>query len=221
MVWDSAWERIFKARAEWGRYPPEELVRFFARHYFQILDRATVKILDLGCGPGAGPSLFVAREGFSLTGIDGSPTAIVKARAKFSAEGLSGEFQVGNLAALPYDNESFDCVIDIACLQCNTQLEAMAIVSDICRVLKPQGRYFSIASAQGTWGDGTGQRADETTFTDIPAGPFARMGKTRFASKEDILKLHAPFAEVELNYSVRSLDGEEHEVRNWVVACRK
>jgi SAM-dependent methyltransferase len=216
-MWDPVWERVFKERSTWAMYPPEELVRFFAR----VPNRAAVKVLDLGCGPGAGPSWFVAREGFSLTGIDGSTTAIAKARGRFSADGLDAEFQVGDLAALPYDDERFDCAIDIACVQCNTQLEAMAMVSDIHRVLKPQGRYFSIASAQGTWGDGTGQRVDETTFTDIPDGPFARMGKTRFASKEEVLKLHAPFAEIELNYSLRSLDGEGHEVRNWVIACKK
>jgi hypothetical protein len=40
----------------WGKYPPEELVRFFAAHYYEAEPRNAVKVLEIGCGPVAGPS---------------------------------------------------------------------------------------------------------------------------------------------------------------------
>src|SRR5687768_17292543 len=119
MAWDPVWENIFRSR-EWGRYPPEELVRFVARHYYSVPERSAIRILDLGCGPGSGTSWFVAREGYTLSGIDASPTAIAKARERFSKEGLSGDFHVGAADRLPWANGLFDAVIDNACLTCNS-----------------------------------------------------------------------------------------------------
>ena len=64
MSWDPTWEDIFRNR-QWGRYPPEELVRFTARRYFQALDRKAVSMLEIGCGAGAN-IWFLAREGFDV-----------------------------------------------------------------------------------------------------------------------------------------------------------
>jgi len=47
MTWDPVWERIFRSREQWGRYPPEELVRFMARHYYQVADRREVRVLEV------------------------------------------------------------------------------------------------------------------------------------------------------------------------------
>ncbi len=72
--WDPVWEDIYASR-EWGKYPPEELIRFIARTFYAVPDRKAIRILDLGCGSGAA-TWYVAREGFSAFGIDGSPSAI-------------------------------------------------------------------------------------------------------------------------------------------------
>ena len=110
MAWDEVWERIFRER-EWGRYPQEDVVRFVARSFYAAPDHAAVKILEIGCGPGSGTSWFIAREGFSLTGIDASPTAVDKARERFAAEGLRGEFVLGPAERLPFPDASFDAVV--------------------------------------------------------------------------------------------------------------
>src|SRR4051812_45766919 len=101
MTGNLVWERIFRDRESWGRYPPEELIRFVAAHYYSVPRRHDISFLEVGCGPGAGPSWYLAREGFRLTGIDGSPTAIDKSRARFANEGLDGTFDLGDLTALP------------------------------------------------------------------------------------------------------------------------
>ncbi len=62
-----------------AEYPTEELIRFVAGNYCNADPRSAVKFLEIACGPGSGASWYIAREGFSLSGIDGSPTAIERA----------------------------------------------------------------------------------------------------------------------------------------------
>jgi 2-polyprenyl-3-methyl-5-hydroxy-6-metoxy-1,4-benzoquinol methylase len=72
--WDPAWEEIHKSR-KLGKYPPEELVRFVARKYYKVSSREAFRFFDLGCGLGAA-SWYLAREGFTVFGIDGSKSSI-------------------------------------------------------------------------------------------------------------------------------------------------
>src|SRR3989338_11176865 len=95
MSWDKTWEKVFSSK-EWGKYPPEVLVRFVARNYYAAPDRSKIKILDLGCGTGAA-TWYMAREGFSVVGIDGSKTAIKIARRRFKAEKLKADFKNGDI----------------------------------------------------------------------------------------------------------------------------
>jgi ubiquinone/menaquinone biosynthesis C-methylase UbiE len=220
-AWDPVWERIFRERSQWGKYPPEELIRFVARHFNGASDRRSVKVLEVGCGPGAGPSWYLAREGYSFSGIDGSATAIDLARRRFRDEGLQGEFVTGAADALPWSADTFDGVIDIACLQHNSEAAARAIVGEIYRVLKPGGRHFSLATRAGCWGDGAGTRVDATSFRDVTEGPFSNMGVVRFATQDSLQRLYSRFQELEFEYSIRSMDHTRREIANWIVTCRK
>jgi hypothetical protein len=60
MVWDPVWENIFSS-IPWGKYPPEELIRFVARNFYAALQRNRIKLLEMGCGPGAN-LWYMARE---------------------------------------------------------------------------------------------------------------------------------------------------------------
>lgn len=48
------------------------------------------RAVDLGCGEGA-DSVWLARQGWSVTGVDISPTAVARARAAATEAGLSDE----------------------------------------------------------------------------------------------------------------------------------
>src|SRR5438105_645758 len=91
--WDPVWEDIFKSQP-WGRYPGEDLIRFVARNFYKAPSRSSVRILEVGCGPGAN-LWYMAREGFSVFGIDGAPTALELARLRLDREvpGWSGELR--------------------------------------------------------------------------------------------------------------------------------
>lgn len=116
MSWDNIWEEVFNNQ-EWGKYPGEDLIVFVARNFYKT-DRKNIKILEVGCGTGAN-LWYLSKEGFQAYGIDGSKTAIDKAKSYLSAQGLEASLQVGDIIKLPYDDDYFDAVIDNECLYCN------------------------------------------------------------------------------------------------------
>lgn len=217
MSWDPVWEAVFSTRP-WGKYPPEELIRFAARNYYAAPDRAAVKILEIGCGPGAN-IWYLARERFSACGIDGSPTAVEIARGRLAAEGLQADLQTGDIANLSrfYAPESFDAVVDIACLQHNSRENISHILANVKTVLKPGGRMFSMAVASGTYGDQTGKEIEPGTYSDIPVGPLEGKGLTHFFDLEQIHQLFGLFSPLKIEYSVRSLDERQHEYKIWII----
>jgi ubiquinone/menaquinone biosynthesis C-methylase UbiE len=160
------WDKIFATRA-WGRYPPEELVRFIAREFRQREMRCQLSVLEVGCGPGANV-WFLVREGFSVAAIDGSSHAIRSVYQRLTEEGFAGDLphvdlKVGNFASLPWPDENFDAVIDIEALYANTRETIALAVSEIRRVLKPGGKYFGKLFGIETSGTSSGRLIEAGT----------------------------------------------------------
>lgn len=221
MSWDPTWEEVFRSR-DWGKYPPEELIRFVGRHYYSVPDRKTVRILEVGCGEGANV-WFLAREGFDAYGIDGSPTAIAKAERRLQAEGLTARLHVGDIIALNavYPSAWFDAVVDVACLQHNGMRALRKIVDQVWGVLKPGGRVFSMLVAAGSYGDGLGKEVEPRTFVDIREGPLEGKGFCHFVTQREAEGLFADFADVAIEYALRSLNNQQQSYKQWVVQARK
>jgi SAM-dependent methyltransferase len=221
MSWDPVWEQVFRSR-EWGKYPPEELVRFTARNFYRAPDRAQVKILELGCGPGAN-LWYLTREGFDVSGMDAAPTALEKARQRLAAEGLSAKMHLGDIAELDRQlgAETFDAIIDVACLQCNRLAVVESILRQACDRLKPNGRIFSMMVAAGTWGDGLGEQVEPGTYTGVVEGPLFGAGLNHFFTTADVERVFAPFTDVKVEYSIRSFGSEGKIHKAWVIEAAR
>lgn len=73
------------------------------------------KALDLGCGTGS-HSIFLAQQGFTVTGIDISPTAIRLAREKALQAAVKAEFIVQDVTRLDLLHGPYDVALDVGCL---------------------------------------------------------------------------------------------------------
>jgi SAM-dependent methyltransferase len=222
LVWDPVWEEIFRAR-EWGKYPAESLIRFVAQNFYTAVDRAAVHLLEVGCGPGAN-LWYLAREGFSFVGVDGSPTAIDRAARRLDDECAGwrrrGELQVGDIGGLHFADAIFDAVIDCEAIYCNPWDAAQAIYRETARVARPGAKLYSRTFAAGTWGDGTGEAAGHNTWR-CSEGPMAGKGLTRFTELNEIENLVEGWSVTGTEMLTCSVGNRRHEIREWVIEAER
>ncbi len=218
-TWDPIWETTFRSRG-WGKYPPEHLVRFVAREFANVEDRSGVRLLEIGCGPGANV-WFMSREGFSVSGIDGSPTAIRQAHDRLSNEGLKADLRVGDFTQLPWADESSDGVVENASLYSNRVTAIMRAIDEVHRVLRPGAPFLSSFFSDKSWGYGTGELVELDGFIKLQEGPLALGNFCFFLRRERVPEVFHRFAEIEVERVSRTLNGERHLIEQLVITCRK
>ena len=220
MAWDPIWENVFSSQA-WGKYPGEDLIRFVARNFYREPDRARIKLLEVGCGPGAN-LWFMAREGFSVYGVDGSATAVEQARQRLDLEcpGWKGELHCGDMSRLPFADGGFDAVIDNEAIYCNPIDASRVIYGEMARVTRPGNKLYSRTFATGSWGDGTGETAGHNAWV-VAEGPLHGKGYSRFTGRDEIAALVQGFSVTEVALLTRSYEHETRTVREWLIAGTK
>jgi SAM-dependent methyltransferase len=92
------------------------------------------RVLDLGCAAGA-VSHFLSTLGCETVGVDAEPLAIEKARELFP--GL--DFQLANVARLPFDDASFDKAVAADLVEHLDDETFRAMLHETRRVLRPGG----------------------------------------------------------------------------------
>jgi SAM-dependent methyltransferase len=225
MAWDPVWEQIFASQA-WGRYPGEDVIRFAARNFYAAPDRSAVNFLEVGFGIGAN-LWFLAREGFAISGIEGSQQAVTIARERLDSEcptwntsPRKGELVVGDMINLSWPDGTFDAIIDSEAVYCNDFEESCGIYREMYRCAKPGGKLFVRTFATGSWGDGIGTTLGMNRFV-ADDGPLAGKGPSRFTSENELAELLGPWKIQEVSLITRSLDGRRHEIREWIVLAEK
>ena len=181
------WEQKYAAGHQ-QRYPWDSVVSFVYRYAPKDRPRAEVKILEVGCGTGSN-LWFAAREGFSVSGLEVSASAVKTAQARFRQEGLKGEFKVGHFGELPFGDAAFDMVIDRGALTCGTYEEIEQAIEEIARVAK-RGAFFMFTpfcdSHSSFYGGGT---REGRTIVDIQSGSVAGIKQVTFLSGADVMNL--------------------------------
>lgn len=99
-------------------------------------------VLEIGCGRGVGCELLFQRFGArQVCAIDLDPTMVAQARSRlvtYLPDRL--QLEVGDVTAIPAPDGVFDAVFDFGVLHHIPNWQAA--VSEVHRVLKPDGRFF-------------------------------------------------------------------------------
>ncbi|MGH3632949.1 class I SAM-dependent methyltransferase [Mycobacterium sp.] len=74
-------------------------------------------VLDIGCGLGDN-AVYLARQGFKVTGLDISPTALTTAERRARDAGVNVTFAVADSTKLDGYTDAFDTVIDSGMFHC-------------------------------------------------------------------------------------------------------
>jgi SAM-dependent methyltransferase len=97
------------------------------------------RVLEVGCGPGHLSIRLARQHGLDVTGLDLDPAMIERARANADRSEDSDEsgpsFLVGDVAALPFPDESFDLVVST--MSMHHWADPTSGMAEIDRVLRP------------------------------------------------------------------------------------
>lgn len=218
--YDPVWDQIYEAGAQLNRYPFSSIVTFLYRHAPRDRARSDIRILEIGCG--AGNNLwFAAREGFDVTGLDGSAAALDFARQRFEDEGLSGEFTVGDFTRLPFADGVFDIVLERGAVSMAPRSAAQQAILEAARVLRAGGLiYAEIYSDRATT---RGRKGDDGVLLDTE-GPYGGNGQMAFYGRDGIEALFEGQMDIISLSHVESMDVIEapREIfAHWAITARK
>lgn len=100
-------------------------------------------ILELGCGNGMMASLWFARKGYQVCGVDFSPTAVDWAKVNFAQQGISGVFLQDDVCSLAQlEDNCFDLIFDGSCMHCLTGNQRGQTYHQVRRLLRENGTFI-------------------------------------------------------------------------------
>lgn len=111
MVTAEVWNKQYREKGYFIKYPDEDLIRFMAKYFYDAPDRKGIKILDIGSGVGRN-TIYLAKEGFSAFGVEATDSGIEISEKKQEIEGVYAVFKKGNLTKIHFPEEYFDAVVD-------------------------------------------------------------------------------------------------------------
>lgn len=138
---------------DWAdRYGEDRISPWFAHYQTKALSmlnlRHDTNFLDVGCGVGkaVGQAALEIGEG-KACGIDISPKMIEKARM-LNPDDRRTDFRVADSESIPFEDNYFDSIL--CTFSFHHYLHPIRVLKDICRVLRPGGRFVLIDSARDT-----------------------------------------------------------------------
>jgi SAM-dependent methyltransferase len=173
----NTFESAYAGQAPWDIGKPQKAL-------IDVADQITGSILDAGCGTGEN-SLFFAKRGHKVTGIDFLAEPIKRAKQKAVDRGLTATFLVMDALALKDLPEVFDTVIDSGLFHVFSDDDRQRYVEGLATVVKPGGRLFLLC------------------FSDAEPGT---QGPRRVSKKE----LHDAFAK---GWNIETVEPSRYEVR--------
>ncbi|MGB0430676.1 MAG: class I SAM-dependent methyltransferase [Bacteroidia bacterium] len=102
------------------------------------------KVLDAGCGNGRNHEYFI-KQGYDVSAFDLNSEALemAKAQAAHLNYRYMNQFKLGDMTQIPFDNDSFDFIINVAVLHfAHNRAHFEKMLSELVRVCKPNGKIL-------------------------------------------------------------------------------
>lgn len=142
----SEWDARYSEKERlWSGKPNAMLVRF-ADQFDSDHSEQPKKALDVGCGEGA-DAIWLAQQGWKVTGIDLSTVAITRAKESAAVLNLDAHFHATD--AIQYANEiggKFDLVI-VSFMHSRDEEQRATTMRAIPNFVKPGGQLFVVSHA--------------------------------------------------------------------------
>ncbi len=129
---------------------------------------------------------FAAREGFKVAGVEGSSSAVDFAVERFKSENLSGDLRVRDFTSLPFEDDSFDLVIDRASLCCVGAEAQKQAIAEVHRCLRKGGRFLHNGYGDSHSSMRAGELGADGLINNITGGKLVGVGQIHFTSLSEI-----------------------------------
>jgi cyclopropane fatty-acyl-phospholipid synthase-like methyltransferase len=141
---DKIYQKIPLDKIPWNsETPPDILVNLVQRGKIR-----PCKAIDLGCGAG-NYAIYLAGQGFDVTGVDSSKTAIQIATENAHKQGIKCRFIVADLIGdLQEVKETFDFAYDWELLHHIFPEDRETYVQHVHSILNPGGSYLSVSFSE-------------------------------------------------------------------------
>ena len=167
--------------------PPKKLVELIKGGIIK-----PCKVLDVGCGEGF-YSIYLAKQGFDVIGIDISENAIKHAKNNAKREGVNVRFESMDLFDISKLNERFDFIFEWAILHHIEPKKRKDYVKEIFNKLNNGGKYLSVCFNERNPGFAQPGKKVRT----IPASSRALQGtKLYFSSLDEMRTLFHPYFKI-------------------------
>jgi 2-polyprenyl-3-methyl-5-hydroxy-6-metoxy-1,4-benzoquinol methylase len=129
-------------------YPEATFDKFVMRPFLEeslagiVQPTNGLSALEIGCGTGP-ICCFLAGKGFTVRGIDVSPTALEMARENAAQRGINVQFDAADICRMPEQPNQYDLIVDGHCLHYFVFEEhRRAAFTAIRHLLKPGGLFL-------------------------------------------------------------------------------
>jgi len=177
-------------------------------------------VYDLGCGVGR-HAVFLAQQGFRVSASDISSSAIEKTRMNLSQANVDANLQQLDMNEWPFDDGQFDAVIAFNVVYHATCSEIETILTQIHRVLRPQGLLFitfkSVLDSQ------CGQGNKLASLTWAPTSGVEAGIPHYYVDETEAKRLLQNFELVSMTHKqeLAITDQNERHRAHWVIRARK
>ncbi len=218
------WERLWQRGVVYSDQPQPEVVDLATR----LKAKGGRRVLDLGCGMGR-HLLWLAAEGFQVSGCDVSPTAVAACRDALKASSLRAGIVCADMTALPFKTSVFHAVIAWDVVFHSTVRGILATIQGVHRSLSDNGLFLvtfnSIESsdrlrARRAVATSEGEELEPETYV-VPGDPLDKALPHHYATEREIrTRLLAGFDILSMQKYGHEF-AEHRNVKWWVLAERQ
>lgn len=156
-------------------------------------------VLDLGCGLGRHTVLF-SKYGFKVTALDYSDEALSFLRKTRKELGIDFTCVRADMMSLPFADDAFDCIFAMHSAGHADSEGMKKIMSEIRRVLKPEGTVFMTLCSKETWTYALSGLPKVDANTVVKTEGPEKGVPHYFVDREDIISLFSDFELVKVRH---------------------
>ncbi|MBU0648793.1 class I SAM-dependent methyltransferase [Patescibacteria group bacterium] len=182
--------------------------------------RNVKKVLDLCFGTGR-HTIFFAENGFDVYGIDISKTGKEITEKKVKEKNLKNvHLEIADMHDMPFENDFFDAVIAVYSLEHNTLAGLRKTISELERVIKPDGILIATLISTKDPRHGTGKEIEPNTYADIK-DPAETDVPHRFSDRNEVKELFAEFRLIDAKEKTGYSERREMRTVHWEIIAEK